>query len=134
MTHGTQLVAHGILSGEIQKSNGDLAAIFLKYFWRRNFDLAVCSFYFLTKSFSESFDFSGKSDRDRAFRFCSDFVLFDSVFVTVSFRFRSRSVSTVYHRDRDHPSQFIGRPYYRPSISETMAIRISDCDSLTVQL
>ena len=60
MTHGTQLVAHGILSGKIQKSHGDLAAIFLKYFWRRNFDLAVCSFYFLTNPFCEFFDFSGK--------------------------------------------------------------------------
>ena len=62
MTHSTLLVAHGTLSGEIKKSHGDIRAIFLKYFWRLNFDLAVCRFYFLTNPFSESFDFSGKRD------------------------------------------------------------------------
>jgi hypothetical protein len=34
MTHGTQLVAHGTLSGEIKKNHRDLAAIYLKFFSR----------------------------------------------------------------------------------------------------
>ncbi len=75
--------------------------------------------------FSESFDFSGKRERDRAFRVCSAFVLLlDSGFVTVSFRFRSGSVSTVYHRDRDRPSLFIGRLFHDTGVCNSGALRM----------
>ena len=55
----------------------DLAAIYLKYFWSLNFDIAVSRFYSLTNPFIESFDFSRKRDVTVTER---------SSFVLVSFR------------------------------------------------
>ena len=39
--HGTQLVAHGTLSGEILKNQWGFSCYFLKFFPRLNFDLAI---------------------------------------------------------------------------------------------
>ncbi len=67
------------------------------------------------------FDFNGKRGRDRAFRVCSDFVFFDSGFVTVSLRIRSDSVSAVLHPDRNRPES------HWPSI--TVIVTVHHCSS-----
>ena len=54
-----------------------------------NFDLAICSFYFLTNPFDGSFNFSGKRHV--------------TGFVRIQFQTSSAMIVTVHHRDNGHP-------------------------------